>query len=208
MEMGRRRDLVPMAGDRRCGEDFAMAVSFSEKTLTKACPQRTAVVGPTGKSPPAPPTSSRAVSPPESSRAALPEASPLPNVTSRPSQLTQMGLSGHLKRWWDEEDEEDSDDDDLFAAAGVLGEMRKEEQSRKKFRGSVPGRDIVRRGIQGGHDRIVQDYFADPPVYNEKFSRRRHRSRSLFMRIVDAVESHDDYFRRKANAIGVLGASL
>jgi hypothetical protein len=32
-------------------------------------------------------------------------------------------------------------------------------------------------------------------------------SKSLFLRIVVAVEAHDDYFRQKPNAIGVLGAS-
>jgi hypothetical protein len=32
-------------------------------------------------------------------------------------------------------------------------------------------------------------------------------SKSLFLRIVAAVEAHDDYFRQKPNAIGVLGAS-
>jgi hypothetical protein len=32
-------------------------------------------------------------------------------------------------------------------------------------------------------------------------------SRSLFLRIVDAVESHDDHFRQKPDAIGTLGAS-
>jgi len=32
-------------------------------------------------------------------------------------------------------------------------------------------------------------------------------SKSLFLRIVAAVESHDDYFRQKPNAVGALGAS-
>ena len=32
-------------------------------------------------------------------------------------------------------------------------------------------------------------------------------SKSLFLRIVAAVESHDDYFRQKPNAVGALGGS-
>jgi hypothetical protein len=32
-------------------------------------------------------------------------------------------------------------------------------------------------------------------------------SRSLFLQILDAVESHDDYFRQKPDAIETLGAS-
>jgi len=66
----------------------------------------------------------------------------------------------------------------------------------------------VQRGILGGHDGIFRDYFADPCIYNNKPFRRRFRmSKSLFLRIVAAVESHDDYFRQKPNAVGALGAS-
>ena len=32
-------------------------------------------------------------------------------------------------------------------------------------------------------------------------------SKALFLRIVAAVEGHDEYFRQKPNALGVLGAS-
>jgi hypothetical protein len=54
----------------------------------------------------------------------------------------------------------------------------------------------------------MADYFADPPVYNAKFFRRRFRiSRDLFLRIVDGVEAHDDYFRQRPNAIGLHGAT-
>jgi hypothetical protein len=61
----------------------------------------------------------------------------------------------------------------------------------------------------GGHDRIQIDYFSDRCVYNEKHFRRRFwMSKALFLRIVAAIESHDDYFRQKPDALGVLGASF
>jgi hypothetical protein len=110
-----------------------------------------------------------------------------------------------VRRWWDEEDE--SDVDDLFIIAGLL-EGSKRNKRKKKFRGSLPGRRKVPRDISGGHNRIYLDYFVDPCVYSERHFRRRFRmSRSLFLRIVDAVESHDDYFRQKLDAIRTLGAS-
>ncbi|XP_024317268.1 uncharacterized protein LOC100842771 [Brachypodium distachyon] len=60
----------------------------------------------------------------------------------------------------------------------------------------------------GSNLRIVAQYFANPPMYNDKFFRRRFRmSKNLFLRIVDKVESHDDYFRQRANAVGLLGAT-
>ena len=109
-----------------------------------------------------------------------------------------------LRRW---DDEEESDVDDLLIIAGLL-EGSKRNKRKKKFRGSLPGRHNVPRDILGGHQRIYLDYFADQCVYNEKHFRRRFRMyKSLFLRIVAAIEAHDDYFRQKPDAVGSLGAS-
>ncbi|KAL6637454.1 hypothetical protein ACP70R_025026 [Stipagrostis hirtigluma subsp. patula] len=146
-------------------------------------------------------------------------APPMPSTSSLApatgvSKLQRMVLSDDdvLDRWWEEEEESDenndnNDDEDIYIALGVLADMVKKKR-KKKHGGSIPGRQIVRRNIASGNWRIVQDYFADPPVYNEKFFRRRFRmSKPLFLRIVDAVEAHDDYFRQRANAVGLLGAT-
>ncbi|XP_047335771.1 uncharacterized protein LOC124939333 [Impatiens glandulifera] len=46
------------------------------------------------------------------------------------------------------------------------------------------------------------------PVYNETMFRRRYRmSRSLFIRIVDAVKDHDRYFQQRWDNTGKLGLS-
>jgi hypothetical protein len=110
-----------------------------------------------------------------------------------------------LQWWWDEEEE--SDDDDFFVVAAVLEGLKKKKMQ-KKFYGSLPGRHNVPRNILGGHYRIHVDYFSDIPVYNEKHFRRRFQmSNALFLRIVAAIELHDDYFRQKTDARGVLDAS-
>lgn len=112
-----------------------------------------------------------------------------------------------IPQWWEEEDESESDHDDDTLAILMLADMDHDERHKKR-RGSVPGRNVVPRDISSGHSRIMADYFADPPAYNEKIFRRRFRmSTNLFLRIVDGVEAHDDYFKQKPNASGLLGAT-
>jgi len=116
-----------------------------------------------------------------------------------------MSRSERLQRW--REEEEESDEDDVVFLGAMLAALKRK-KNKKKFRGSLPGRHNVPRDILGGHEQIYWDYFADNPVYNEKHFRRRYRmSRALFLRIVAAVEAHDEYFRQKADAVGRLGAS-
>ena len=44
-------------------------------------------------------------------------------------------------------------------------------ERRKKCDGSVPGRDVLHRGMSSGYLHTVADYFADSPIYNAKFFR-------------------------------------
>jgi len=116
-----------------------------------------------------------------------------------------MSRSEGLQRW--REEKEESDEDDVVFLGAMLAALKRK-KNKKKFRGSLSGRHNVPRDILGGHEKIYWDYFADKPVYNEKHFRRRYRmSRALFLRIVAAVEAHDEYFRQKADAVGRLGAS-
>src|SRR5690349_8056646 len=74
--------------------------------------------------------------------------------------------------------------------------------------GSHAGRQNVDRGRLAGHQQIIMDYFSETPVYNDKLFRRRFRMRkSLFLRIMAAVETEDAYFTQKLDACGVLGLS-
>jgi hypothetical protein len=106
----------------------------------------------------------------------------------------------------EEEEDESNDHDDLITVL-ILADMDYE-RHKKKCRGSVPGHEVVYRDMSSGHLYIVDDYFADCAIYNAKKFRRRYRmSRDLFLRIVDGVEAHDDCFKQKPNASGLLGTT-
>nr|XP_043619867.1 uncharacterized protein LOC122591680 [Erigeron canadensis] len=58
------------------------------------------------------------------------------------------------------------------------------------------------------HDRLVRDYFASEPKFDEGFFRQRFRmSRRLFLKIATDLESNFEYFQRKIDARGKLGFS-
>ncbi|XP_066365410.1 protein ALP1-like [Miscanthus floridulus] len=104
-------------------------------------------------------------------------------------------------------DESSSDDDDLliFSAAQIVSNFS---NAKRRPGGSVPSHRVIYRDREGGHDRMFQDYLADNPTYGPDIFRRRYMmSRELFLRIMNAVEAHDDYFVQKRNAANVLGLS-
>lgn len=51
-----------------------------------------------------------------------------------------------------------------------------EEEEHQPHRGSVHGRATVDRDRYTGRLRLMQDYFVDPPVYDERFFQRRYVS--------------------------------
>ncbi|KAH9468260.1 hypothetical protein Pst134EA_033420 [Puccinia striiformis f. sp. tritici] len=73
--------------------------------------------------------------------------------------------------------------------------------------GSRPGRQPnLERGFEEGYQRLYRDYLAPEPIYGDNLFRRRFRMhRELFIKIVDDVTAHDDYFQRKADALGKFG---
>ncbi|XP_020270942.1 uncharacterized protein LOC109846127 [Asparagus officinalis] len=82
------------------------------------------------------------------------------------------------------------------------------EEKRPKRIGSVPGHLVINRGREEGNSRLYNDYFSDNPTYGANLFRRRFRmQRSLFLRIVDAVREHDNYFVQKVDSVGRIGLS-
>ncbi|KAJ9555782.1 hypothetical protein OSB04_010396 [Centaurea solstitialis] len=64
------------------------------------------------------------------------------------------------------------------------------------------------RGREEGHDKLVADYFAKHPVYNDiDFDRRFRMSRRLFLQIVNDLEREVDFFKQHWDARGVKGFS-
>ncbi|CAK8532769.1 unnamed protein product [Lathyrus sativus] len=64
-----------------------------------------------------------------------------------------------------------------------------------------------RRNIESnheeGHDRLFKDYFSETLVYtNEQFRRRYRMHKHVFLRIVEALGQHDEYFRMMVDATG------
>ena len=69
--------------------------------------------------------------------------------------------------------------------------------------GSIPGHIVINRDREAADRNLFEDYFAENPRYNGTMFRRRFRmSRSLFLRIVDAVKAHDNYFEQRYDALG------
>jgi len=128
----------------------------------------------------------------------------------------------------------DDDDDELYIAAAHI--VATDIGNEPRHRGSVEGHRVLNRDRQSGHVRLYQDYFSDDPTYEPNYFRRRfvrtpyffsiipcicvrflpnkfvflHRfrmRRHVFVRIMNAVEDHDDYFVQKRNAAGTLGLS-
>ena len=58
------------------------------------------------------------------------------------------------------------------------------------------------------HFRQFNDNFLKTPTYNDNMFRRRYcKSQSLFLHIIDAVESYDNYFRQRRDTMGRPGLS-
>ena len=90
----------------------------------------------------------------------------------------------------------------------ILEHLRSQQHNLVSHGGSVPGHIFVNRDREAADHRLFNDYFADNPLYNEDQFRRRYRMRrSLFLRIVDAVKDHDQYFQQRRDHAGRLGLS-
>ena len=74
--------------------------------------------------------------------------------------------------------------------------------------GSIPGHIVINRNREAADNNLWNDYFSEHPRYNAEMFRRRYRmSRSLFLRIVEAVKEHDVYFQQRRDSLGRLGLS-
>ncbi|XP_074283998.1 uncharacterized protein LOC141608555 [Silene latifolia] len=71
-----------------------------------------------------------------------------------------------------------------------------------------PTRTYIPRDRENGAFRLYRDYFAPEPVYPEQIFRRRFRMRrELFLRIVEGLGNHTNYFRHRVDAAKIKGLS-
>ncbi|CAJ2673517.1 unnamed protein product [Trifolium pratense] len=107
-----------------------------------------------------------------------------------------MSLTHHhqwsLTQFMDDSDEEQE----------LQNELQSGSSSRPKKRTTID------RGREEGHNRLFNDYFSENPVYTDVQFRRRFRMhRHVFLRIVDALGNHDEYFQMRVDATGKMGLS-
>src|SRR3989337_1327515 len=77
------------------------------------------------------------------------------------------------------------------------------------FKGSIKGIRVINRDRVSGAKLLHKDYFASKPTFpDDPWFRRRFRMRKpLFLRIVEGVEAHDDYFKLTRDCCGQLSFS-
>jgi hypothetical protein len=95
----------------------------------------------------------------------------------------------------------DFDDDTPVFSFQVATIVVAEEESNNQgriigYHDFILGHNIVNRNRKEGKLRLYNDYFAENPKFTESQFRRRFRmSRRLFLRIANAVEAHNPYFK-------------
>ncbi|CAK8530608.1 unnamed protein product [Lathyrus sativus] len=104
------------------------------------------------------------------------------------------------QEFWELVEEEFMDDSD--EEQQLQNELRSGSSSRPKRRTTVD------RGREEGHNRLFNDYFSENPIYTDvQFRRRFIMHRHVFIRIVDALGNHDEYFQMRVDATGKMDLS-
>ncbi|XP_020256304.1 uncharacterized protein LOC109833153 [Asparagus officinalis] len=142
---------------------------------------------------------------------AKPSHLPSSSSSSSSSSSDDEIFSQYIKDWeedmtqWEKEDELLTR---IHASNNKIITYLSQEAERSKRTGSVPGHLVINGGREEGNSRLYHDYFSDNPTYGANLFRRRFRmNRSLFLRIVEAVREHDNFFVQKMDGVGKLRLS-
>ena len=69
-------------------------------------------------------------------------------------------------------------------------------------------RRVINRNRVAAHQRLMDDYFSENPLYGEEIFRRRFRmSKELFLRLVSDLEQQYTFFTQGSDARGRIGFS-
>ncbi|KAJ9549140.1 hypothetical protein OSB04_021683 [Centaurea solstitialis] len=113
----------------------------------------------------------------------------------------------------------DNDDIDLVVNQIIMNTVKATEMVKELFDNNllqdevgetskIPRGPRKDRGREEGHNKLVADYFAEHPVYNNvDFDRRFRLSRRLFLRIINDLDREVDFFKQQWDARGVKGFS-
>ncbi|XP_024992457.1 uncharacterized protein LOC112526404 [Cynara cardunculus var. scolymus] len=73
------------------------------------------------------------------------------------------------------------------------------------YHGFIRGHIVINRDWENADHNLFNDYFSENPRFPESMFRRRFRmNRTLFLCILDAIQSHDNYFLQRRNGCGKL----
>ncbi|CAJ2673176.1 unnamed protein product [Trifolium pratense] len=92
----------------------------------------------------------------------------------------------------------------------MLDTLAQKLERRKKILedGAPSSRKYVNRDHPAANQRLIDDYFANEPTYDDAMFRRRYRmQKHLFLRIVGDLSSSDNYFTQRADAAKKEGIS-
>ncbi|XP_020181336.1 uncharacterized protein [Aegilops tauschii subsp. strangulata] len=107
-------------------------------------------------------------------------------------------------------DSSDSDEEvDIIMLMSMQEEMDRQVKHILNFKGSIKGRRVINRDRVSGAKLLHKDNFAPKLAFldDQWFRRRFHMRKSLFLRIVEGVEAHDDYFKLRRDCCGQLSFS-
>ncbi|XP_042420397.1 uncharacterized protein LOC122008654 [Zingiber officinale] len=113
-----------------------------------------------------------------------------------------------LQEFWRNELAEDAEDIDERRMLQLYEQRQTVRQRAQSSSGRKQRRRYLNRDREVGHARLFNDYLSDDPVYPDDIFRCRFRmKKELFLRIVDAVKNHSEYFQWKVDAAGKKGLS-
>ncbi|XP_020190111.1 uncharacterized protein [Aegilops tauschii subsp. strangulata] len=83
-------------------------------------------------------------------------------------------------------------------------EMERQVEHILNFKGSIKGRRVINRDRVSKAKLLHNDYFAPKPAFPDDpwFRRRFCIHKPLFLRIMEGVEAHDEYFKLKRDCRG------
>lgn len=105
-------------------------------------------------------------------------------------------------------EEEETEAMMMMAGAVHLCHRRQRENLIARHDGSIMNHRVIDRNKEEGHNRLYHDYFSNTPTYTEtQFCRRFRMHRPLFLRIGEAITTHDTYFTQRIDVVGARGLS-
>nr|XP_020173952.1 uncharacterized protein LOC109759544 [Aegilops tauschii subsp. strangulata] len=102
--------------------------------------------------------------------------------------------------------EEDYTDETMMMQT-VLADAERAEEHVLNFKGSIKGHRMLNCNQARDHWTLMDDYFAPDALFADNFRWHFRMRKNVFDRLYHDVQSFDDYFILKKDAIGTIGFS-